>query len=147
MAKKNTVVGRCINRREFLWIGGAGLFVGCGSFGTADHGEDPVVRFGMVTDIHYADHDEDKAPVGVVGRGAFRGCTSLREVRFSPLLRILGADAFSGCTSLRRADVPDSCTRIGPGAFDRCPLAPGAEPEPHAESAELASHAESAEGL
>ena len=78
MAKKNTVVGRCINRREFLWIGGAGLFVGCGSFGTADHGEDPVVRFGMVTDIHYADHDEDKAPVGVVGRRYYR--ESLRKM-------------------------------------------------------------------
>ena len=104
-----------------------------------DAGAD-AVYFGLGTfnmrarsGVNFAEAD---LPVGVVGRGAFRGCTSLREVRFSPLLRILGADAFAGCTSLRRADVPDSCTRIGPGAFDGCPLAPGAEPEPHAESAE-----------
>ena len=69
---------RCIGRREFLWIGGAGLFVGCSSFGTADAPETPVVRFGMVTDIHYADHDPDKAPCGVGGRRYYR--ESLRKL-------------------------------------------------------------------
>ena len=68
-----------IGRREFLWIGGAGLFVGCTSrFGVVDAAETPVVRFGMVTDIHYADHDPDKAPCGVVGRRYYR--ESLRKL-------------------------------------------------------------------
>ena len=78
MMKKTATIVHCIDRREFLWIGGAGLFVGCGSFGTADPGEEPVVRFGIVTDIHYADHDADKAPLGVVGRRYYR--ESLRKL-------------------------------------------------------------------
>lgn len=78
MMEKTTAIRRCIDRREFLWIGGAGLFVGCSSFGTADPGDEPVVRFGIVTDIHYADHDADKAPLGVVGRRYYR--ESLRKM-------------------------------------------------------------------
>ena len=60
-------------------------------------------------------------PVVAIGRGAFRGCTSLRAVRFSARLRVLGGNAFAGCAALRRADVPASCRRIGPDVFDRCP--------------------------
>ena len=79
METRNETAGvRCIGRREFLWIGGAGLFVGCSSFGAADRSETPVVRFGMVTDIHYADLDPDKAPCGVVGRRYYR--ESLRKL-------------------------------------------------------------------
>lgn len=66
-----------VRRREFLWLGGAGLFVGCCRFGSGDAGAEPVVRFGIVTDIHYADHDPDKAPVSVVGRRFYR--ESLRK--------------------------------------------------------------------
>ena len=66
-----------MRRREFLWLGSAGLFAGCFRFGSADAGAEPVVRFGIVTDIHYADHDPDKAPLGVVGRRFYR--ESLRK--------------------------------------------------------------------
>ena len=71
--------------------------------------------------------DSMELPVGAIGRGAFRGCSSLRAVWLSPSLRILGSGAFAGCTALRRAEVPGSCTRVGPGAFDRTPLAPAAD--------------------
>ena len=73
---------------------------------------------------------ELELPVGVVGRGAFRGCTSLRAVRFSPRLRVLGGNAFAGCAALRRADIPPGCLRIGPDVFDRTPL--DAAPHPAA---------------
>ena len=65
------------NRREFISLGAAGLFVGCRQFGRPDAGVRPVVRFGIVTDVHYADKDPDAAPLGVVGRRFFR--ESLRK--------------------------------------------------------------------
>ena len=38
----------------------AGAFVASRAFGTSDGSETPLVRFGLVTDLHYA----DKAPSG-----------------------------------------------------------------------------------
>lgn len=62
-----------INRREFLSIGGgAALLCGCRVAGTAATGEKPLVRFGMVTDIHFADIPQDPQPVGVVGIRYYR---------------------------------------------------------------------------
>jgi len=60
-----------INRRQFLFLGAAGMFVGSRVFGSASETK-PVVRFGMVTDLHYADLDPDPEPVGVVGRRYYR---------------------------------------------------------------------------
>ena len=85
--------------------------------------------------------EEAELPVAAIGRGAFRGCTSLRAVWGSPSLRLLGADAFAGCTELhafgadpsagcgpwRRPVLPAGCTRVGPRAFDRTPLADAAD--------------------
>lgn len=59
-------------RREFVLAGAAGLFAGCREFGSAGSGSAPAVRFGIVTDLHYADIDPDPAPVGVVGRRFYR---------------------------------------------------------------------------
>ncbi len=67
-----------IGRRQFLFLGAAGLFVGSPVFGRAPAGVRPVVRFGMVTDLHYADLDPDPAPVGVTGRRYYR--ESLRKL-------------------------------------------------------------------
>ena len=67
-----------LDRREFLTLGAAGLFVGCRQFGSPDAGAEPLARFGIVTDIHYADKDFDKAPCDVVGRRFFR--ESLRKM-------------------------------------------------------------------
>lgn len=57
-----------MNRREFLFLGAAGVFVGSRVFGVAADAK-PVVRFGMVTDLHYADIDPDPAPCGVGDAG------------------------------------------------------------------------------
>ena len=69
-----------MNRREFLLCTAAGVFSGCRLIDTAeaDAGK-PVVRFGMVTDIHYADIDADAKPLGVVGQRFYR--ESLRKLR------------------------------------------------------------------
>ena len=56
-----------------LFIEGLGAFSAVTLCGCAT--KDPrksAVRFGLVTDIHYADHDPDPAPVGVVGRRYYR---------------------------------------------------------------------------
>ena len=65
-------------RREFLFLGAAGAFVGARVFGAAPDGAKPVVRFGMVTDLHYADIPCDPGQVGVVGRRYYR--ESLRKL-------------------------------------------------------------------
>lgn len=61
-----------MSRREFVFAGAAGLFAGCRLAGTAASDGDCVVRFGMVTDVHYADIDPDPAPVNVTGRRFYR---------------------------------------------------------------------------
>ena len=66
-----------INRRQFLVLGAAGIFVGSRVFGAASDTK-PVVKFGMVTDLHYADLDPDPKPCGVVGRRYYR--ESLRKL-------------------------------------------------------------------
>ena len=66
-----------LNRREFLFLGAAGMFVGNRVFGAGSRAK-PIVRFGMVTDLHYADLDPDPKPVGVVGRRHYR--ESLRKL-------------------------------------------------------------------
>jgi alkaline phosphatase len=68
-----------MTRREFVFAGAAGLFAGCRLAGTAAKDAEPVVRFGMVTDIHYADIAPDAAPVGVTGRRFYR--ESRRKLR------------------------------------------------------------------
>jgi len=61
-----------LNRREFLVLGAAGAFSGCRMWGEAPSDEEPVVRFGMVTDLHYADIDPDPISRGVVGWRYYR---------------------------------------------------------------------------
>jgi alkaline phosphatase len=66
-----------LRRREFLVATAAGIFAGHRLFGVPDASA-PLVRFGMVTDLHYADLDPDPAPVSVVGRRFYR--ESLRKL-------------------------------------------------------------------
>ena len=61
-----------LNRREFLFAGAAGLFAGCRMWGEAPAGEEPLVRFGMVTDLHFADLPPDRISCGVVGWRYYR---------------------------------------------------------------------------
>ena len=66
------------SRREFIAVTAAGVFAGRRIFGVPDAGAAPVVRFGMVTDLHYADIDPDPALWSVVGRRFYR--ESLRKL-------------------------------------------------------------------
>ena len=62
-----------MNRREFLISAGlGGLFSATHLYGETRPDEMPAVRFGLVTDLHYASIDPDPAPVGVVGRRFYR---------------------------------------------------------------------------
>ena len=67
-----------ISRRSFIFAAASGMFVGRRLFGSPDASSAPLVRFGMVTDLHYADIDPDPAPCGVVGRRFYR--ESLRKL-------------------------------------------------------------------
>ncbi|MCQ2392448.1 MAG: metallophosphoesterase [Kiritimatiellae bacterium] len=68
-----------MDRRAFLLSAGAfGLFSAVRLHGEELSGQNPLVRFGMMTDVHYADKDPDPAPVGVVGRRFYR--ESLRKL-------------------------------------------------------------------
>lgn len=69
-----------MNRREFIVATAAGVFSGCRLIDTSGIGDGaPVVRFGIVTDLHYADIDPDPRPLGVVGQRFYR--ESLRKLR------------------------------------------------------------------
>ena len=59
-------------RKEFLFGASAGLLLGRRLWGQAEAGAAPLVRFGMVTDLHFADIDPDPRPLGVVGRRFYR---------------------------------------------------------------------------
>jgi alkaline phosphatase len=59
-------------RKEFLFGASAGLLLGRHLWGQAEVGAAPLVRFGMVTDLHFADIDPDPKPIGVVGRRFYR---------------------------------------------------------------------------
>jgi len=63
----------CQNRRDFLVSAGAlGMFSALRLHGAVSDTERPLVRFGMVTDVHYADKVPDARPRGVVGRRYYR---------------------------------------------------------------------------
>ena len=72
------ICGMKTTRRSFIVATAAGMFAGRRLFGQAPAGASPVVRFGMVTDIHYADIDPDPKPIGVVGQRYYR--ESLRKL-------------------------------------------------------------------
>ena len=67
------------SRREFLISAGAfGAFAAVRLHGAVPDAGEPLVRFGLVTDVHYADKDPDPKPCGVVGRRFYR--ESLRKL-------------------------------------------------------------------
>lgn len=65
-----------INRRKFITTASAWTAFTLYSNATAN--AKPIVHFGMVTDIHYANIPEDKKPISVVGRRYYR--ESLRKL-------------------------------------------------------------------
>ena len=57
------------------------------------------------------------ATVRVIGEGAFKDNTTLREVTFASTLREIKANAFSGCTNLETVNLGGGLTNIGLDAF------------------------------
>ena len=55
-----------------------------------------------------------------IGKDAFSGCRSLKEIVFPSTLETLGENCFSDCVSLRRVDLPDSLKTWGAGSFANC---------------------------
>ena len=64
----------------------------------------------------------DKQPDSVkeIGKEAFYGCESLREISIPDSVTKIGEGAFKWCRSLREVRIPDSVTGIGWGAFFWC---------------------------
>lgn len=53
-------------------------------------------------------------------RGAFWGCTGLKEIKIPDTVTSIGEVVFYGCTGLKRVDIPDSVTDIEWSAFHYC---------------------------
>jgi len=65
-----------LDRRDFIFS--AGAFAAVRLHGADGDAASPLVRFGIVTDLHYASIADDRAPDGVVGRRCYR--ESLRKL-------------------------------------------------------------------
>ncbi len=61
-------------------------------------------------------------PDGVqeIGYGAFRGCSTVRQVVLPDGVRRIGSMAFAGCTGLQQVALPPTVAEIGYSAFERC---------------------------
>lgn len=61
-------------------------------------------------------------PCGVhtIGKGAFKGCTSLEQILLPDTVTVISDDAFKGCRKLTEITLPDRLDTIGSYAFHRC---------------------------
>ena len=96
------------------------VFSGCTSL-------DNVVIFSMYGKslIHYLPSNqatEYRIPdeVTIIGKYAFKDCTSLQSIIIPEGLEQIDDFAFEGCTSLQKVFIPKSVTTIGKMAFDSC---------------------------
>ena len=55
-----------------------------------------------------------------IGRGAFKGCGTLKEVTIEKGVKTIKDEAFSGCRMITKITVPSSVTKIGLNAFGSC---------------------------
>ena len=58
--------------------------------------------------------------VEVIGKGAFKGCTSIEEVILPENITDIMKDAFKGCRNLKKINFPSKLTHVGDYAFYRC---------------------------
>lgn len=58
--------------------------------------------------------------VGVIGEGAFDGCTNLVRVLLPETVSVISDMAFSGCENLKCMVVPESTVKLGWHAFKGC---------------------------
>jgi hypothetical protein len=56
----------------------------------------------------------------IIGKDAFRGCSSLINITIPDGITTIYECAFYGCTSLKSINIPKSVTTIGAGAFANC---------------------------
>ena len=63
---------------------------------------------------------KDEKPVLVIGEGAFKGNTTVKEVWLPEKLEIINSKAFSECSSLTTVYFPDSLKSIEESAFKGC---------------------------
>ncbi len=56
----------------------------------------------------------------IIGKDAFRGCSSLINITIPDGITTIDKCAFYGCTSLKSINIPKSVTTIGAGAFANC---------------------------
>ena len=61
-------------------------------------------------------------PTGITGIGsnAFKGCTELRAINIPHAVEKIGFSAFEGCVNLSTCALPDTITSIGGNAFKGC---------------------------
>ncbi len=57
---------------------------------------------------------------GIIGMGAFFGCSSLTSIDLPTELVSIGDMAFGECSSLESIEIPENVTYIGEGVFYRC---------------------------
>ena len=67
-----------------------------------------------VTEIFVPDN------VGIIGEGAFDGCTSLVRILLPETVQVISDMAFNGCENLKCIALPDSTLRLGWYAFKGC---------------------------
>ena len=60
-----------------------------------------------------------RIPSGIhtIGKGALKGCVSLKKAVLPPGLQYIEEDAFKGCRRLEEVVIPDGVTGIGSYAF------------------------------
>ncbi len=57
---------------------------------------------------------------GLLGKGAFFGCSKLTSIALPPELVSIGDMAFGKCSSLKSIEIPENVTYIGEGVFYKC---------------------------
>ena len=58
--------------------------------------------------------------VHTIGKGAFKGCVSLKKIVLPESLVSIQEGAFKGCRNIEEAEIPQGVTYIGNYAFHRC---------------------------
>ena len=64
--------------------------------------------------------DKDTYTVTAIANSAFKGKTSLVNLKISENVKTIGTDAFQGCSNLKKIEFPSTLTSIGEKAFDGC---------------------------
>jgi hypothetical protein len=74
-------------------------------------------RCSRLTTVLLGEELEEICPEGGMWEGAFRECTSLREIVIPPRVRVIGGQAFYRCTQLTTVALGERLEEIGQEAF------------------------------